>query len=48
MQDEITINLRALDKKIRDKIEELLDKQLEGVPDEVNEEALDVLRKFEE
>lgn len=48
MKDEITINLRALNQECRDKIEAILDEQLNGVPDDTNEEALEDLRNFKE
>lgn len=48
MQDQITINLRALDEEARLKIEMILEKQLGLVPDETNEDALDVIRLFKE
>lgn len=48
MEDQITLNLRGLSQEVRNKIEMLLDKQLNAVPDETNEKALDVLRNFNE
>ncbi len=48
MKDEITINLRALEGDTRLKLEILLDTQLNGIPDDVNEEALEILRNFDE
>ena len=44
--DEITINLRALDERTREKLEELLDVQLNDIPDDTNDEALEDLRNF--
>lgn len=48
MKDTITINLRGLDEKTRHSFERLLDEQLNLVPDDMNEEALEDLRNFEE
>lgn len=48
MKDTITINLRGLNQECRDKIEKLLDEQINAVPDETNEEALEDLRNFSE
>jgi hypothetical protein len=48
MEDTITISLRALNQECRDKIEKILDTQLNVVPDEINEEALETLRNFSE
>jgi hypothetical protein len=45
--DTITINLRALSEDVRNQIDNILDKQLNSVPDEMNEEALEILRNFE-
>lgn len=48
MKDTIIINLRALDEDGRNRLEKLLDYQLNIIEDDTNEEALDILRKFKE
>jgi hypothetical protein len=48
MEDSIIINLRVLNQECRDKIEKILDTPLNVVPDEVNEEVLEVFRNFSE
>ena len=45
---EATINLDALNKAERDKIEAILYKSLKLIPDETNEQALMLLRNFNE
>lgn len=48
MKDEITISLRALTEESRKQIEKILDKQLEIIPDETNQEAVYILNQFNE
>jgi ribosomal protein S7 len=46
--DEITINIRALGKGERDKIEAIIYKSLKLIPDKTNEEAVMILRNFDD
>ena len=48
MKDEITISIRALTEESRKQIEKILDKQLELIPDETNQEAVYTLNQFNE
>jgi len=48
MNDTIEINLRGLTEKNRDTLEKILDEQLNVCPDEINEQALEDVRNFEE
>lgn len=48
MQDEVIINLRALSPEIIAKFIRLIDEQLNVVPDDVNEAALETLQNFNE
>lgn len=48
MKDTITINLKALTQDTRDKISQLIDGDLNLIPDEQNEEALESLREFKD
>lgn len=45
-RDEITINLRALSSNSLTRLENIIDEDLNDVPDEDNEEALETLREF--
>ena len=46
--DEITVNLKALNKDERDKIEAIIYKSLKLIPDKTNEEAVMILRNFDD
>lgn len=46
MNDEITINLRALYEDQLSKIHNILDESLNDIEDETNEEALNILDRF--
>ena len=48
MKDEITINIRALDEMTREKLERLLDEQLNVIPDDTNDQALEILQQFKD
>ena len=48
MKDEITINIRALDELAKEQLERLLDVQLNIIPDDTNEQALEDLRQFKD
>lgn len=48
MEDQITINLRALSEEARIKIMWILDQQYNLVEDETNKEAIDILMNFQE
>lgn len=48
MKEEITINLRALDPISMAEIHKILFEQNKLVPDETNEEALEIIRNFKE
>ena len=46
MNDEITINLRALTERQRNNIAKVLDQALNDIEDETNEVALETLQQF--
>ncbi|MGR3218970.1 MAG: hypothetical protein ACUZ8H_04010 [Candidatus Anammoxibacter sp.] len=48
MTDQITINIRALDERTLEKLETLLDEQLNIIPDDTNDQALEDIRQFED
>lgn len=48
MIDEITLNLRALTEKTLSEILNILKNEIEIIPDETNEEAIEIITKFKD
>lgn len=46
MNDEITINLRALTENALVRISNIIDEELNAIPNETNEESLDIINEF--
>ena len=47
-KDNVVINLKALTKDARNIIKDILEDQLEAIPDETNETAKVIIEEFEE